>query len=167
MRVTAAPAAQHIHRALRAGAGSADPHGRAQAGLKALGTALIKSLKERGFAALTAPLGYTAPGPGTLAGECLCAGCAVQCEHSAGEADADRDRTTHILGRRHGTLRPRLIAAGRRMTKRAKRLKLRIVTRFAPTTGSAVSSVNERRSNAAAADQGGAQRERLDIECQR
>jgi hypothetical protein len=108
--------------------------------LMALGGSLIRRLKARGFAALTSSLSYTAPGPGTLT-EAIYA--------QVGRASASSARAKQVLiasGRRvfaaagKGTLRGRLTSAGRRMTKRAKQLKLRIVTSFRPVIGTAVSA---------------------------
>jgi hypothetical protein len=100
------------------------------AALRELGTALIKRLARRGYAGLTLAQRFTAPGEGRLT-------------QRIGAVRGARVRLVAFAGRRYlnpgtGTLRARLSRAGRRLTRAAPRLKLRIVTRFAPENGDAV-----------------------------
>ena len=144
VRVTAAAAgADHVRGPLRAGAGagSADPHGGAQAGLDGARHGAYQEAEG-------ARVRGVDRAPGLHGARPWHTDQSVFAQGARSNASTARAKQTLIAtGRRMfsaagtGTLRPRLTAAGRRMTKRAKRLKLRIVTRFAPTTGSAVSSV--------------------------
>ena len=104
--------------------------------LSSFGGLLGRALKARGFAALTGPQVFTAPEPGTLTQRIFARRTGTEARVSAAKdvLIAAGRRAFPAAGRR--TLRSELTATGRRMTKRAKKLKLRIVTRFAPRAGS-------------------------------
>jgi hypothetical protein len=109
--------------------------------LTTLGSALTRALRARGFKALTSPLTFAAPEPGTLTQRIYASRPRSSARSTARPKAlliASARRIFHSAG--EGTLRSRLTAAGRRKTKRAKQLTLRIVTRFATMVGAPVSS---------------------------
>ena len=99
-----------------------------RADLRTFGSAMVMRLKRRGLPGLTARLPYMAPGPGTL----------TQRIFAGRRLVAAGRRAFPAAGL--GTLRMRLTPAGRRAVNRSKRVKLRIVTRFAPSSGIAAST---------------------------
>ena len=102
--------------------------------LSAMVATLVGALRRRGFAALRGgPQKLTVAGPGVLTQRVV--------------RRAGKKRVLIASGRRsfpaagQGSLRLRLTAAGRRAVRRARRLRLEIVTRFAPRSGQAVKVV--------------------------
>lgn len=123
-------------------------------GLDAMTAPLVRSLKRRGLAAVAGVAeSFRAPAPGVLSQRIYSPAAPVG-------ALAARVRPVLLASARHvfagaakGTLRLRLTAAGRRAARRFASLRLEIVTRFAPSTGTPIVTVRrltiKRRSAAA------------------
>jgi hypothetical protein len=109
--------------------------------LRALGSTLMRALRARGFAALSGTAEpFTAAAPGVLDQKVY----SPKAPASASKAK----KPVVLAAARHtfsragaGVLKLRLTAAGKRAIRRAKRLKIAIVTRFTPKSGKAVSVV--------------------------